>query len=48
VVPELTSSLIQKQVPLADNAAADQMLELVVVPSADTSFWPVEAVPLAL
>jgi hypothetical protein len=47
LVPLLTSSLIQKQVPLADRAAPDQMLELVVVPSAETSFWPVEAVPLA-
>src|SRR5829696_2026892 len=41
LVPLLTSSLIQKQVPLADSAAADQMFELVVVPSAETSLGPV-------
>jgi hypothetical protein len=47
VVPELTLSLIQKQVPLADRAAPAHWLVL-DVPSAETSFWPVEAVPLAL
>jgi len=40
-------SLIQKQVPLADSAAPAHCPAL-VVPSAETSFWPVEAVALAL
>ena len=47
MVPVFTLSLIQKQVPLADSAAPAHWLVL-DVPSAEMSFGPVEAVPLAL
>jgi hypothetical protein len=44
VVPAATSSLIQKQVPLADSAAAEKTP---AAPFTETSFWVVESTLLA-